>query len=608
MMQFEQAQQRAWDVVVVGGTPGGIMTAVAAARSDASVLLLERTNHIGGLPANGLGVTDITTRGATGGLFSEFVHRIHSHYVATYGPDAPQVHACDGGHYFEPSVAERVFETMLAEQAEAVTVLTERQFDALPDRVQREAGRVASIDVRNCQTGQFESYRGRVFVDATYEGDLAAAAGAAFRTRREAAHEYHEPLAGKVYKQWKGEVEPGSTGEGDETIQAYNYRVCLTDQPQRQLPISRPAGYQREEYVSLIDDLTLERMAGECDGELHLDGIGRIVNIFPLPNGKTDSNNQHLALISTDLPEENYLWPTADWAWRDRFAQRLRDYTLGLLWFAQYDPALPADFRAACQRWGLAKDEYQDNGCFPRQVYVREGRRIEGEHLFVASDALPVVPGGRPPIYASSVTASHYALDSHAVRKREPGRLSLDGFLSHPTQPYTVPLGVMTPRGLDNVLTPVPVSGTHIGFSTLRMEPCWMALGQAAGVAAAMAALSGWPIRELDTAWLQRRLLDQGAALMYYRDIRPDHPAFKAVQFFGVRGAIPAWEARPDDPATADDLAQWTAIAGRSLADVRLGTVTRGEVLRHLYDQAQASLPRNEGRSAGTASSTLRTA
>lgn len=582
MTQFEHAMQRVWGVIVVGGTPSGIMTAIAAARSGASVLLLERTNHIGGLPANGLGVTDIATRGATGGLFTEFINRVHLHYVTVYGKDSEQARACDGGHYFEPSVAERIFEAMLADHADAVAVLKERQFDARPDRVRCRAGRVEAIDVQHRVTGQLESYRGCVFVDATYEGDLAVAAGAAFRIGREAAHEYHEPLAGKLYKQWKGDVDPGSSGEGDETIQAYNYRVCLSDRPEQQTPIPRPTHYNREEYISLIDDLKSGRMAGKRDGEPHLDGIGRVVNIFPLPNGKTDSNNQHLALISTDLPEENYPWPTADWAWRDRFAQRLRDYTLGLLWFAQNDAALPAAFRADCRRWGLARDEYQNNGCFPRQVYVREGRRIEGEHLFVASDALPVAPGERPPIYVSSVTASHYPLDSHAVRKREPGRTSLDGFLSHPTQPYTVPWGVMVPRGLDNVLTPVPVSGTHIGFSTLRMEPCWMALGHAAGVMAAMAAGSGRAIRELDIPAVQRRLLDQGAVLIYYRDIQPDHPAFKAIQFFGLRGAIPEWEARPDDPATTDDLAHWASLMAHPLDGIQ-PNMTRGQVLLHLY-------------------------
>jgi len=579
-----------YDVIVVGGTPGGIMAAVAAARGGATVLLLERTAHLGGLPANGLGCTDIATHGATGGLYAEFIARIHDYYVQTYGADSEQVRLCCNGLHFEASLAERVLEFLLGEHAGAVTVLRERQFEAQGGHVAMEAGRVRRVEVRNRKTGQLESYAGRVFVDATYEGDLAAAAGAPFRTRREGRTEYNEAAAGRIYKAWAGGAGEGSTGEGDDTIQAYNYRLCLTDRPDNRVPIPRPATYNRAEYRSLVDDIKLGRMTGPARHELELDGIGRIVNMVALPNGKTDSNNQHLAFLSTDLPEENYAWPTADWAWRDRFAARLRDYTLGLLWFAQNDPDLPAEFRTACGRWGFARDEYQDNANFPRQVYVREGRRIEGAHLFVAGDALPVAPGGRPPLYASSITASHYALDSHAVRKREPGRVNLDGFLSYPTKPYTVPFGVMVPRGLDNVLTPVPVSGTHIGFSTLRMEPCWMALGQAAGVAAAMAARSGVAVGSLDVADLQRALLDQGAVLIYYRDAAPTHPAFKGLQFFGVRGAIPEWDARLDEPASAPDVARWAALAGVGPAAVVPGAITRGDVLRRLYERPAGNL------------------
>lgn len=148
-------------------------------------------------------------------------------------------------------------------------------------------------------------------------------------------------------------------------------------------------------------------------------GIRKLSSIVKLPNQKTDGNNQHAAFISTDLPEENWPWPTSSWEWRDKFAKRLKDYTLGLFWFAQNDPELPEHFRKTMLEWGLAKDEYQDNEYFPRQVYVREGRRFEGVYFFTAKDALPTASGERPPLHANSVTASHYALDSHAARKRK---------------------------------------------------------------------------------------------------------------------------------------------------------------------------------------------
>jgi hypothetical protein len=582
---------KSFDVVVVQGTPGGIMSAIAASRGGASVVILERTTHIGGLPANGLGATDIATRGATGGLFAEFVGRVKAHYVAKYGANSQQVKDSSDGFHFEASVAEQVFEQMLAEHPK-ITVLKQRQFDAAPASVVIENGRLVKAKVTDRSTGNAEWYAGKVFIDASYEGDLAAAAGAPFRTRREGKAEYNEPLAGRVYKQWRtqpDELGEGSTGEGDDTIQAFNFRICLTKDPAIRVPIEKPANYNRADYASIVDDVKQDRWANKGfkrGGEMAVDGIGRIVNMVKLPNGKTDANNQHAAFVSTDLPEENYPWPTADWAWRDKFAQRLREYNLGLIWFVQNDPELPEDFRKRCQEWGLAKDEYTDNGNFPRQVYVREGRRIEGEHLFTAHDALPTTKGGRPPIYANSITASHYALDSHAHRKREPNRVHLDGFLSHPTAPYTVPYGVMVPQKVEGLLTPVPVSGTHIGFSTLRMEPCWMALGQAAGVAAAQAIKGDTLVRKLPIQAIQDELLKQGAVLIFFRDVKPGHANYAAIQYWGLRGLLPEWDAKPDAKATPEQLAKWATATGIKFqlpADA-----TRGQVLQMMYDAAIA--------------------
>ena len=247
-------------------------------------------------------------------------------------------------------------------------------------------------------------------------------------------------------------------------------------------------------------------------------GIARITNMVKLPNDKTDANNQHMAFISTDLPEENWPWPTSSWDWRDAYAKRLRDYIQGLIYFAQNDKALPEHFRKSAKEWGFAKDEYIDNDNFPRQVYVREGRRFEGMYFFTANDATAVSPGVRPIVHPSSITASHYALDSHAVRKREPGKIHLDGFLSYPSSVYTVPFGVMVPKTIDNLLFPVPVSGSHIGFSTIRMEPCWMALGQQQACR-----FSGYrcsaKVRHVDMKALQKPL--HRRYVNVYRDITP---------------------------------------------------------------------------------------
>jgi hypothetical protein len=551
------------DLVVVGGTPGGLMCAIAAARRGRSVIVLERGKHIGGLPANGLGATDISTRGVAAGLFKEFTGRIRGHYAEKYGPDSEQLEVCSDGYHFEPSVGEKILHEMV-EECPSITVLIRRQFDARPERAPRQDRWIPSLQVLNLDTGTLETFTAKVFIDATYEGDLAAAAEVPFSTRREGFADYHEPMAGRVYQRWDHphEIGEGSTFEGDDTIQAYNFRLCLTDRPENRIPIVQPPGYDREEYASLAEDLKLDRMPGVHVRELEWDGVGRITNIVWLPNGKTDANNQHLAFISTDLPEENYPWPTADWAWRDRFQERLKNYTLGLFWFLQNDPAVPESFRTNARRFGLAADEYQDNENFPRQVYVREGRRIVGEAAFLAHDALPVKPDGRPPVHRTSVAASHYPVDSHAVRKREMGRAHLDGFVSVHTAPYTVPFGIMVPKTIDNLLVPVAVSASHMGFGTLRMEPCWMALGEAAGTAANLMIQLGLPARQTPISRLQADLVSQGAMLIYFRDLTPDDPLFPAAQFLGVRGAIAGWRVDLDEPLSPDDCQLWTELSG----------------------------------------------
>ena len=598
-----RAQGGDYDVVIVGGTPAGITAAISAAREGCNCVILERDAHIGGLPANGLGATDIATRGATTGLFAEFVRLNREHYANTYGEDSPQVKACSDGYHFEPNVAEKTFWKMLGrDYLGKITVLTLKQFDCSAENVAKEGGRISAIRVLDRKTGSTETYTGRVFIDATYEGDLGAAAGVPFRLGREGRDEFGEPCAGKIYRWWKhGPDEDGTTYCADDAIQAYNYRLCLTTVKENSVPVEKPQGYDRNEYVSLIDDVltgrnTDVRFKNVSPGLMEENrrrileggrtaipgdpwGMSKVTNMVSLPNGKTDANNQHLALISTDLPEENWQWPTASWEWRDAFAKRLKDYTLGLLWFAQHDEQLPVQFRQACLSYGLAADEYADNGNFPRQVYVREGRRLQGTYLFTANDVLPVSSGARPPVNGQSVTASHYALDSHAVHKREEGRVHLDGFFSHPTAVYTVPYGVMVPQKVDNLLFPVAVSGTHVGFSTMRMEPCWMALGQAAGCAASIVARSGMTVRDIPVEELQKKLTEDGATLVYFRDLDPSDKDFRQVQALALKGYFPDWEAGLDKPLDEATASLWSRLSGK---DIRCDGGTRRQWLRAL--------------------------
>ena len=608
-----------YDVVVVGGTPGGIMTAVAAAREGLDVLLLERTWHIGGLPANGLGATDITTRGATAGLFLEFVSRNRQYYADRYGEDSGQVRDCSDGYHFEPSVAEKTFLDMLGDEGERITVLYGRQFDSDPANVSMEGDAVRSVTVLDRNTGDCETYSAKIFIDATYEGDLAAAANVPYRLGREARSEYGEPCAGRIYRHWgvqfgkgqkrtfngyEGYESEGTTYQGDNAVQAYNYRLCLTRDKSAMRPIHKPDSYNRDEYVSLIEDVWTGRNTGiesanltdedyeanravlKAGGRTTIPGdpwgMAKVTNMVSLPNGKTDANNQHMAFISTDLPEENWPWPTASWEWRDRFAERLKNYTLGLLWFVQNDEALPEQFRKECREWGLSATEYEDNGNFPRQVYVREGRRMEGTYFFTARDAIAVSEGQRPPVHKESVTSSHYALDSHACFKREEGRAHLDGFFGYESVPYTIPFGIMVPAKVSNLLFPVPVSGSHVGFSTMRMEPCWMALGQAAGIAAAVAVQTGLPVQELPVGEIQDRLLDENASLIWFKDVPVTSPDFKMVQKMALAGYIPEWEARLDRDATPDEKEGFESLSG---IDIPENMNSRREILEYIYER-----------------------
>jgi hypothetical protein len=237
------------------------------------------------------------------------------------------------------------------------------------------------------------------------------------------------------------------------------------------------------------------------------------------------------------------------------------------MYFAQNDPEVPAWYRDQIKQWGLSKEEYVDNGNFPRQVYVREGRRMKGLYLFKAQDAIPVgAPTNmerRPPVHQLSITASHYALDSHACHKREPNKIHLDGFISYQTSPYTVPVGVMLPEKVENLIVPVAVSGTHIGFSTLRMEPCWMALGHAAGLIAAESIAEQKPVQIFNQPnalrKLQKALVKAKSVLLYYPDLATDHPAYEAVQMLGLLGLFQEWEFQPNQPTNKAEVSGWVS-------------------------------------------------
>jgi hypothetical protein len=578
-----------FDVVIYGGTPGGVAAAVSAARMGRTVALIEYHRHLGGMSASGLGKSDIENREAIGGLFREFVARVHDYYVAKYGAGSENVKLCRGGYYFEPSVAERVFDEMVAGERRIQVFRYHRLEEAA-----RHAKRVAAIRARNRATGAVEEFRARVFIDATYEGDLAAAAGAPYRVGRESRSEYNELHAGVVYQDYETRTFlRGTTGEGDRRLQAYTFRLCLSSDPANsRVPREPPPGYDRARYLGYIDDWKAGRFAPPRTMK---EGVGyfaptfntavRALSIAEIPNRKTDVNMNPRPL-GFPFTEENEGYAEADWETRERITARIRDLTLGLLYFLQNDPAIPEEHRKLASRYHLAKDEFQDNGNFPWQLYVREARRIVGEYTLSENDVIVGPELGRTRIHADSIAAGEFPIDSFPVRKRQPGHdTALEGYilmLDKFTQPYQIPYRIMVPRDVDGLLVPVAASATHVAFSTIRLEPTWMALGQAAGVAAHLSIASSAAPRSVNVDRLQRILVGQGQVITYFRDIDRKDPAYAAMQYFGAKGFFQDYYARSREALTPAVAEEWSKKLKRPMPQ---GPMTRGEFCRLAYGE-----------------------
>ena len=369
---------------------------------------------------------------------------------------------------------------------------------------------------------------------------------------------------------------------------------------------TKPAHYNREDYASIVEDVWTGRntdAAMQCvtpemmeENRKHIKtgnpsklpgdkwGIAKITNIVHVPNMKTDANNQHGVFVSTDLPEENWPWPTSSWNGATSSPNVCVEYTEGLFWFAQNDPELPAHFRKAAKEWGLSKDEYADNGHFPRQVYVREGRRFEGAYFFTANDAIPVTIGSRPPIHQSSITASHYALDSHAVRKREEGRVHLDGFLSYPIGSIHSPLW----RDGPEKKWATSCCPSRCRVRTSDFPPCaWSLAGwqwDRPLVSPPPLSIDGKvKVQNIDLSRLQDKLVDQKATLMYFKDVDYTSPHFRMVQYLGLRGYLPEWTARLQEPVDMATLTAWKKLSGKDLPGIEAGKTTRLVALEMIY-------------------------
>ncbi|MFN0172987.1 MAG: FAD-dependent oxidoreductase [Bryobacteraceae bacterium] len=557
-----------FDVVVAGGTPGGIAAAVAAARLGRTVALVEYHKHLGGMTASGLGKSDVETRAAIGGLFREFAGRVFEHYVRTYGRDHENVKQCRNGYFFEPSVAERVFDEMVRNEGR-LRVFRYHQLE----KASRDGNKVTSIRVKDRATGGMRDFRARVFIDSTYEGDLTAAAGAEVRVGRESRADFNELNAGVVYQDYETRTFlTGTTGEGDRRLQAYTFRLCLSSNPANQYVLrAPPPGYDRTRYLGYLEDVAAGRMAAPKTMKPDRGYLARTFNtavralsIAEIPNRKSDVNMNPRPLGFV-FAEENAGYAEAGWEQREKITERIRNLTLGLLYFLQNDPAIPEPHRQLANEYHLAKDEFTDNGHFPWQLYVREGRRLVGEYTLTENDVILGPELGRTRIHRDSIAAGEFPIDSFPTRKRERGHtVALEGYilmLDEFTHPYQIPYRILIPKQVDGLIVPVAASATHIAFSTIRLEPTWMALGQAAGVAAHLAIEGGVELRNVPVERLQRLLLSQGQVLTYFKDIDTRDPAHAALQYFGARGFFRDYYARPKEPLEATAAAEWLRLA-----------------------------------------------
>lgn len=510
------------DVIIYGGTSGAITAAVEVVQSGKSVIVVSPDKHLGGLTSGGLGYTDTGNKSVIGGLSREFYHRVFLHYKdsaawvwqkhSEYGNKGQGTVAMDGENrtmwIFEPHVAEKVFEDFVAENN--ITIYRDEWLDR-ENGVVKTDGKIESFKTLSGKT-----FSGKIFIDATYEGDLMAEAGVSYHVGRESTTQYNEqwngvqtgvlhhahffkskispykipndPSSGLLYG--VSAEPPGEYGAADNKIQAYCFRTCMTNHDENRLPFPKPENYDSTQFELLIRVFD----TGRKDWFQKFDDI---------PNRKTDTNNH--GPFSSDFIGMNYDYPEASYERRKEIIKEHEDYQKGLLWFVANDPRVPEDIRTEMASWGLAKDEFTDNGNWPHQIYVREARRMIGEYVTTENDVLLKREVPKP------VGMGSYAMDSHNVQRY----ITPEGFVQNegdigvaPPAPYSISYGSIVPKKEEctNLFVPVCVSSSHIAFGSIRMEPVFMILGQSAATAACMAIDKNISVQDVDYNELKTEL------------------------------------------------------------------------------------------------------
>ncbi len=497
------------EICIYGGTAGGVAAAVEAARLGKKAVLIEPGKHLGGMSSGGLSQTDIGNKAAIGGISREFYQRMGRHYGK------------EEQWSFEPSVAEGIFQQFIEESAVLV------HYQGRLRSVTKKDGRIFSI-----KTEDGTVFKALMFIDASYEGDLMAKAGVSYTVGREANATYGETLNGirgqtpkhqftvdvdpfTVPKDSKSGLMPlvqpidfGTVGGGDRSVQAYNFRMCLTQNPTNQIPIGVPDDYNPATYELLARYIAALSAAGKTP---HLSDL---MHIQPMPNGKTDINNN--GAFSTDFIGANYDYPDGSYEVRAKIWKAHEDYTRGFFHFLATDPRLPESLRREMQRWGLCRDEFTDNGGWPYQLYVREARRMISDYVMTEKNCRESLP------LPDAVGLAAYTMDSHNCRRivrnglvENEGDTQIGGF-----PPYPIAYRAIVPKASEcvNLFVTACLSASHIAYGSIRMEPVFMVLGQSASAAACLCIDEKVEVQMLNMESLKKRLIAEKQILEWHSE------------------------------------------------------------------------------------------
>ncbi len=520
-----------FDVVIYGGTSAAVIAAVQAKKLGKSVVVVSPDKHLGGLSSGGLGFTDTGDKAVIGGLAREFYQRVWKHYDRAdawkwqrkeqYGNKGQGTPAIDGADrtmwIFEPHVAEQIFDDLIRENQ--ITLHRDEWLN-------RDSGvKMERTHILSITTLSGKIFSGKMFLDATYEGDLMAAAGVDYHVGREANSDYREKWNGNQvgilhHRHHFGILKkpispyvvpgdpksgllpgidtaaPGVRGEGDKRVQAYCFRMCLTNHPENRIPFPKPEGYESNRYELLLR--VFEAGWRETFEKFDL-----------IPNHKTDTNNH--GPVSFDHIGMSSDYPDATYERRKKIIREHETYQKGLLYFIANDPRVPQNVQDKMRTWGLSKDEFIDNGNWSHQLYIREARRMIGRFVMTENELLKKRPTPH------SIGMGSYTMDSHNVRRyiTPDGMVQNEGDVAVQLKPYEIAYGSLVPKSgqADNLLVPVCASATHIAYGSLRMEPVFMILGQSAATAAALAIDASVTVQELPYEPLRARLLKDGQIL-----------------------------------------------------------------------------------------------